>query len=80
MHPDTNENIFLPLCFAAYTPMQPPIVLGMVWPGGSALNQAFWQFYNQTYNSAVFFATDGAGRDETRRDETRPGGFNVSST
>ena len=28
----------------------------MLWPGGGALNQAWWQFYNQSYNSAVFFA------------------------
>ena len=56
VHPDTRENILLPLCFAAYAPMQPPIVLGMLWPGGGALNQAFWQCYNQSYNSAVFFA------------------------
>ncbi|KAH8072080.1 ion transmembrane transporter [Aureococcus anophagefferens] len=56
VHPDTGENILLPLCYAAYAPMQPPIVLGMLWPGGGALNQAFWQCYNQSYNSAVFFA------------------------
>ncbi|KAK7242053.1 ion transmembrane transporter [Aureococcus anophagefferens] len=35
---------------------RPPIALGMLWPGGGALNQAFWQCYNQSYNSAVFFA------------------------
>ena len=56
VHPDTDENIALPLCFAAYAPMQPPIIVGMLWPGGGALNQAFWQVYNQVYNSAVFFA------------------------
>ena len=36
--------------------MQPPIILGMLWPGGSVLNQAFWQISNQGYNAAVFFA------------------------
>lgn len=36
--------------------MQPPIILGLLWPNGSVLNQAFWQIYNQSYNAAVFFA------------------------
>ena len=43
-HPDTGEIIFLPLCFAAYMPMQPLIVMGMLWPGGGMVNQAFWQW------------------------------------
>ena len=55
-HPDTGEVIFLPLCFAAYMPMQPIIVMGMLWPGGGAVNQAFWQWYNQSYNAAVVYA------------------------
>lgn len=56
IHPDTNEKIPLPLCFACYTPMQPPIIVGMLWPGGSVFNQAWWQFVNQSYNAGVFFA------------------------
>lgn len=55
-HPDTGERIPRLLCFAAYTPMQPPILIGMLWPGAGALNQAWWQFYNQSYNALVAYA------------------------
>eukprot|EP00755_Sulcionema_specki_P033540 Sspe_Gene.100968::Locus_75605_Transcript_3_3_Confidence_0.714_Length_1850::g.100968::m.100968 len=59
-HPDTGKEIFLPLCFAAYAPMQPPIVLGMLWKGGGVLNQAFWQWYNASYNAMVGYANKNA--------------------
>ena len=55
-HPDTGEIIFLPLCFAAYMPMQPMIVMGMLWPGSGMVNQMFWQWYNQSFNAAVVYA------------------------
>eukprot|EP01062_Namystynia_karyoxenos_P022419 TRINITY_DN18598_c0_g1_i1.p1 TRINITY_DN18598_c0_g1~~TRINITY_DN18598_c0_g1_i1.p1 ORF type:complete len:354 (+),score=97.13 TRINITY_DN18598_c0_g1_i1:94-1062(+) len=63
VHPDTNQKIFTPLCFAAYAPMQPPIILGMIWPGAGALNQAFWQWYNASYNAAVFYANRNASSE-----------------
>lgn len=55
-HPDNGEVISPLLCFAAYVPMQPLIILGLIWPGGSALNQAVFQFGNQSYNAAVNYA------------------------
>eukprot|EP00301_Raphidiophrys_heterophryoidea_P016088 c252_g1_i1.p1 GENE.c252_g1_i1~~c252_g1_i1.p1 ORF type:complete len:329 (+),score=79.50 c252_g1_i1:64-1050(+) len=55
-HPDDGQKIFRLFCFAAYTPMQPPIVIGMLWPGAGVANQLFWQWYNQSYNSMVFYA------------------------
>ena len=80
VHPDTDENIFMPLCFAAYTPMQPPIVLGMLWPGGGALNQAFWQFYNQSYNSAVFFANKNKSSEVSDDDAMLNFGASVTAS
>eukprot|EP00615_Pteridomonas_danica_P002779 CAMPEP_0114359106 /NCGR_PEP_ID=MMETSP0101-20121206/22772_1 /TAXON_ID=38822 ORGANISM="Pteridomonas danica, Strain PT" /NCGR_SAMPLE_ID=MMETSP0101 /ASSEMBLY_ACC=CAM_ASM_000211 /LENGTH=284 /DNA_ID=CAMNT_0001502491 /DNA_START=88 /DNA_END=942 /DNA_ORIENTATION=- len=55
-HPDNGEIIQPLLCFAAYVPMQPIIILGLIWPGGSALNQAIFQFGNQSYNAGVNYA------------------------
>eukprot|EP00466_Bigelowiella_natans_P019296 jgi/Bigna1/127945/aug1.5_g2653 len=54
-HPDDGKKILLPFCFAAYVPMQPVIILGMLWPGGSVANQVFWQWYNQSYNAMVWY-------------------------
>jgi tricarboxylate carrier len=54
-HPDDGAKILLPFCFAAYVPMQPPIVLGFLWPGGGVMNQVFWQWYNQSYNAMVWY-------------------------
>jgi hypothetical protein len=31
VHPDTGELTITPFCFAAYTPMQPPIIVGLLW-------------------------------------------------
>ena len=79
VHPDTGENIALPLCFAAYTPMQPPIILGMLWPGGGALNQAFWQVSNQCYNSAVFFANKNKSSEVSDADAMLSFGGSVAA-
>ena len=42
-------------CFAAYTPMQPPIIVGLL-TATSPATIAFWQWFNQSYNAAVFYA------------------------
>ena len=52
--------------FYSYGPMQPPIILGLLWPNGSVLNQAFWQIYNQSYNAAVFFANKNKSSSVTQ--------------
>lgn len=36
--------------------VKPLIILGIIWPGGSALNQAVFQLGNQSYNAAVNYA------------------------
>lgn len=43
VHPDTGKPVPVLLCFAAYTPMQPPIILGLMWPNASVTNMLFWQ-------------------------------------
>lgn len=80
VHPDTDENIFMPLCFAAYAPMQPPIILGMLWPGGGVWAQAFWQFYNQSYNSAVFFANKNKSSEVSDEDAAMNFGASVAAS
>lgn len=64
-HPDTGEQLPKLLCFAAYAPMQPPIILGMLWPGASITTQMFWQWYNQSYNVAVNYANKNAAGELT---------------
>lgn len=64
-HPDTGEQIPRLLCFAAYAPMQPPIILGMMWPGASMANVLFWQWYNQSFNVAVNYANKNAAGELT---------------
>eukprot|EP01051_Picozoa_sp_SAG22_P018459 SAG22_NODE_3113_length_1929_cov_1.559016_2_plen_223_part_00 len=59
VHPDTGELIFAPFCFAAYTPAQPPIIVGLLWPGSWAVH-AFWQWANQSFNAAVFYSNKNA--------------------
>jgi tricarboxylate carrier len=54
-HPDTGESIPIPFCFAAYVPMQPPIIVGMLWPGGGVPLQVLMQWYNQSYNSLTWY-------------------------
>ena len=44
------------LCFAAYTPMQPPIILGLMWPNASVTNMLFWQVRVDT---ASIFVSSG---------------------
>ena len=60
VHPDTGETIPLPLCFAAYAPMQPPIILGLCWPNASMPVSIFWQWFNQSYNVSVNYANRNA--------------------
>ena len=55
IHPDTGELTPTFFCFAAYTPMQPPIIVGLL-TASSPMAVAFWQWYNQSYNAAVFYA------------------------
>jgi len=59
-HPDSGEKITTPFCFAAYAPMQPPIILGMLWPGATLARTVFWQWYNQSYNTAVSYENRNA--------------------
>ena len=56
VHPDTGELIATPFCFAAYTPMQPPIIVGLL-TASSPVAVAFWQWFNQSYNAAVFYSS-----------------------
>jgi hypothetical protein len=67
-HPDDGAKILLPFCFAAYVPMQPPIVLGFLWPGGGVMNQVFWQWYNQSYNAMVWYHNKNKSSDVTNMD------------
>ncbi len=55
IHPDTGELTPTLFCFAAYTPMQPPIIVGLL-TSASPATIVFWQWFNQSYNAAVFYA------------------------
>ena len=55
IHPDTGELTPALFCFAAYTPMQPPIIVGLL-TASSPAAIVFWQWFNQSYNAAVFYA------------------------
>lgn len=44
-HADTKEQLPTAMCFAAYAPMQPPIILGMLWPGAGLGQTLFMQWY-----------------------------------
>jgi len=59
-HADTKEQLPTVMCFAAYAPMQPPIILGMLMPGTGLPVQLFMQWYNQSYNMAVNYANRNA--------------------
>lgn len=77
-HPDTGERILKPFCFAAYTPFQPPIVLGLLLPGGGILNQAFWQWVNQSYHCGVLYANKNKSTTMTNTEVLKAYGGAVS--
>ncbi|MES1919412.1 Sideroflexin-5, variant 2 [Bonamia ostreae] len=52
LHPQTKEKIPLPCRFAAFVPMNIPIILGMI-SAKTIQAQLFWQWYNQSYNVAI---------------------------
>eukprot|EP00035_Acanthoeca_spectabilis_P024440 m.453814 g.453814 ORF g.453814 m.453814 type:complete len:332 (+) comp20559_c0_seq1:222-1217(+) len=56
VHPDTGKPVPRFLCFAAYAPLQPPIIMGLMWPGAGMASALFWQWWNQSYNVAVNYA------------------------
>ena len=53
VHPDTGKKLPTLFSFAAYTPMQPPIIVGLCWPNASTATTLFWQWANQSYNVGV---------------------------
>mmetsp|Transcript_7248 Transcript_7248/g.14845 ORF Transcript_7248/g.14845 Transcript_7248/m.14845 type:complete len:383 (+) Transcript_7248:142-1290(+) len=55
-HPDTGKRLPVLFTFAAFLPLQPPIILGLIWPGASATSQALWQTLNQFLNAGVNFS------------------------
>jgi tricarboxylate carrier len=64
IHPATGEKIFAPFRMSAFVPANVIIAAGLLIPGASTATQLFWQFTNQSYNTAMNYAnrngTDGA--------------------
>ena len=54
-HPDTQETILWPFRMAAVVPTNIPIILGLI-TSRSTLGIIFWQWFNQSMNTAVNYA------------------------
>ena len=65
VHPTLGEPIPLPLRMAAFVPMNVPAIAGML-STTSVPGQLFWQWWNQTYNSALNYANRGGGTVTTQ--------------
>eukprot|EP00742_Colponemidia_sp_Colp-10_P004196 GILJ01004475.1.p1 GENE.GILJ01004475.1~~GILJ01004475.1.p1 ORF type:complete len:341 (+),score=51.32 GILJ01004475.1:44-1024(+) len=59
-HPDTGELIPRMFRMSAFVPINIPIALGMITSAPTLTNIIFWQWVNQTYNSAVNYANRNA--------------------
>lgn len=60
IHPDTKEVIAWPMRMAAFVPANIPIIAGiMLSPQTPAIN-AFWQWFNQTYNAGMNYGNRNA--------------------
>jgi len=60
IHPDTGEALPRLFSFAAYTPMQPPILVGLCWPNAGIATVLFWQWANQSFNTCVNYCNRNA--------------------
>ena len=52
-HPVTKELLFKPFSWAGFLPANVPILCGLVFTQRTTFNIIFWQWVNQSYNSAV---------------------------
>ena len=63
VHPDTGKVIFWPCRMAAFTPVNVPIVAGMLYSAPTVVNTIFWQWMNQSVNVAVNYANRNASNE-----------------
>lgn len=56
LHPDTKEPIPLPFRMAAHVPVNTVLLVGMLGTAHSRNWQMFWQFANNSFNAAQFYA------------------------
>ena len=61
-HPDTGEPIALPFRMAAHVPVNTVLLIGML-TAGSVAATGGWQFANQAFNAAQFYANRNASND-----------------
>jgi len=52
-HPVTKELLFKPFSWAGFLPANVPILCGLIFTQRTTFNIIFWQWINQSYNSAV---------------------------
>ncbi len=60
VHPTTNEKIFPLFRMSSFAPMNVPIIAGML-NATSIPATLFWQWFNQSYNSAMNYANRSGG-------------------
>ena len=60
IHPTTGEKIFPMLRMSSFAPMNVPIIAGML-NTTSVPGIIFWQWFNQSYNSAMNYANRSGG-------------------
>jgi hypothetical protein len=54
VHPDTGEKIPWPCRMSAFTPVNVPIVAGMLYSAPTVFNTILWQWVNQSVRSVFF--------------------------
>jgi len=60
IHPDTGEKILWPFRMSAFIPLNTLIAVGLLTPNPTIRNQIFWQWTNQSMNTAVCHANRNA--------------------
>lgn len=68
LHPDTGEEIPAWFRISGYVPANMVIASGLLLPGGGVLNQAFWQWVNQSYNIALNHANRNASNPVSNKE------------
>ena len=61
VHPETGQEIPVPLRFSAFAPANLIISLGLLRPDATLVSTAFFQWLNQTYNAAVNWQNRASG-------------------
>lgn len=63
VHPDTGKTIFPLFRMAGFTPVNMPVVAGMLFSKPTFFNTVFWQWINQSVNVAVNYANRNASNE-----------------